>query len=110
MRDGLILDMRDYIVAIQTLGCSVNWDQRLEGAIDVDAETQIMTVSEDFARHICDLSNWSISQSFADVFPELRGLYRVVEQETIPASEVDVEDFLRRQGIVSAESGIVAGG
>ncbi|OQV06006.1 hypothetical protein CLAIMM_10649 [Cladophialophora immunda] len=26
MRDGLILDMRDYIVAIQTLGCSVNWE------------------------------------------------------------------------------------
>ena len=110
MRDGLILDMRDYIVAIQTLGCSVNWEQRLEEAIDIDSETRIMTVSDEFASHICDLSNWSISQSFADVFPELRGLYRVADQETLPASENDVEGFFQRQGITNAQTEIVAGG
>ena len=69
-----------------------------------------MTVSDEFANHICDLSNWSISQSFADVFPELRGLYRVVEQETIPVSKTDVEGFLKRRGIVNAQSEIAAGG
>ncbi|KAJ9607670.1 hypothetical protein H2200_007748 [Cladophialophora chaetospira] len=109
MRDGLILDMRDYIVAIQTLGCSVNWEKTLDEAVDVDSEKKVLTVSDEFANHICDLSNWSVSQSFADVFPELRGLYRVAEQETIPVSETDVEGFLQRQGIKSAESEIAAG-
>ena len=102
--------MRDYIVAIQTLGCSVNWDHGLDKAIDIDSRTRIMTVSEDFAKHVCDLSNWSISPSFADVFPELGGLYRIVEQETIIKSRMDIDDFLRRRGIVNPESEIVAGG
>ncbi|OAL25435.1 hypothetical protein AYO20_10469 [Fonsecaea nubica] len=94
MRDGLVQDMRDYIVAIQTLGCSVNWEYGLAGAIDTDPETGNMTLSDRFATHICDLSHWSISQRFADVFPEMRGYYQVVGQDTIPASKVDVEEFL----------------
>lgn len=110
MRDGLIQDMRDYIVAIQTLGCSVNWDHGLDGAIDMDLETRTMSISEEFSKHICDLSNWTISGSFADVFPELRGLYRIVEQDTTRNSQDNVKDFLRRRGIVSPESEIVAGG
>ncbi|KAI1608449.1 hypothetical protein EDD36DRAFT_469335 [Exophiala viscosa] len=98
MRDGLIHDMRDYIVAMQTLGCSVNWDYGLEAAIDIDEETGSMTVSAMFQDHICNLANWSVSQRFADVFPELRGYYLVLEQDTIPMSIVDVEEFLRRHG------------
>lgn len=98
MRDGLIHDMRDYIVAMQTLGCSVNWDHGLEGAIDIDSETGSMTVSESFADHICDLANWSVGQKFAEVFPELRGYCHIVEQDTIPLSEVDIEEFLRTHG------------
>ncbi|KAK4938645.1 hypothetical protein LTR10_020913 [Elasticomyces elasticus] len=98
MRDGLIHDMRDYIVAMQTLGCSVNWDYGLEAAIDIDQESGSMTVSEMFQDHICNLANWSVSQRFADVFPELRGYYRVLEQDTIPMSEVDVEEFLTIHG------------
>ncbi|EXJ71372.1 uncharacterized protein A1O5_05179 [Cladophialophora psammophila CBS 110553] len=97
MRDGLIQDMRDYIMAIQTLGCSVNWAHGLEAAITTDPETGTMTLSDTFASHICSLSHWSISQKFADVFPEMRGYYHVVEQDTIPVSEVDVEAFLARR-------------
>jgi len=98
MRDGLIHDMRDYIVAMQTLGCSVNWDYGLEAAIDINEESGSMTVSEIFQDHICNLANWSVSQRFADIFPELRGFYRIVEQKTIPMSVVDVEEYLRRHG------------
>ncbi|KIW91173.1 uncharacterized protein Z519_08068 [Cladophialophora bantiana CBS 173.52] len=99
MRDGLIQDMRDYIVAIQTLGCSVNWAYGLEAAIATDPETGIMTLSDTFASHISILSHWSISQKFADVFPEMRGYYHIVEQDTIPVSEVDVEAFLARRRV-----------
>ncbi|KIX94932.1 uncharacterized protein Z520_09242 [Fonsecaea multimorphosa CBS 102226] len=97
MRDGLIPDMRDYIVAIQTLGCSVNWEHGLDAAIDTEPETGTMTLSDHFATHICSLSHWSISQKFADVFPEMQGYYQVVEQDTIPACEVDVDEFLRQR-------------
>ena len=104
MRDGLIRDMRDSIVAIQTLGCTVNWGHGLEAAIDVDQESRTMTISEMFAEHVCDLSNWSVSQKFAEVFPELTGLYHVVDQEIIPGSEVDVEEYLTQQGVENLSS------
>jgi hypothetical protein len=110
MRDGLIHDMRDYIVAIQTLGCSVNWEYGLDGALDMDLETRTVTLSDGFAKHICDLSNWSISRRFADVFPELRGFYRMVEQDTIPVTKVNVGDFLKRRGIWNAQFDITAAG
>ena len=98
MRDGLIYDMRDYIVAGQTLGYSANWEHGLDAAIDLNPETGSMRVSEAFAGHVCDLSNWSFSQGFADVFPELRGHYRIVEQTTMAVSKVEVGEFLRRHG------------
>ena len=110
MRDGLILDMRDYIVAIQTMGCSVNWEYGLEAAMDMNWETRVVTMSDRFADHICDLSNWSVSQRFAEVFPELRGLYRVVDQETIPVSEIDLDEFLGGRGILNPAIDIVAAG
>ncbi|OAP60998.1 hypothetical protein AYL99_06002 [Fonsecaea erecta] len=97
MRDGLIQDMRDYIVAIQTLGCSVNWEYGLDAAIDTDPATGTMTLSDQFATHVCSLSHWSISQKFADVFPEMRDYYQVVEQDTIAASEVDIGEFLAQR-------------
>jgi len=110
MRNGLIEDMRDYVVAIETFGCRINWGYGLDAAIDVDPETRDMTVSDIFAEHICNLSNWSISQKFADVFPEMRGYYRVVEQETLGVSEVNVEEFLQKRGIVNPNSDIAAAG
>lgn len=94
MRDGLIEHMRDYIVAMQTFGCSVSWLHGLQAAITVDREAETMTVSNAFVDHICDLANWSISGGFADIFPELRGHYHVLDQATIPASEGDIEWFL----------------
>ena len=96
MRDGLIEDMRDYIVAMQTFGCSVNWPQGLYAAIAVDREAETMTVSDAFAEHICNLANWSISESFADIFPEMRGHYDVLDQPTIPTSDGDIEQFLQQ--------------
>lgn len=51
MRDGLIEDMRDYIVAMQTFGCSVNWQHGLDVAITVDRKAETMTVSDAFADH-----------------------------------------------------------
>jgi len=105
MRNGLIEDMRDYVVAIETFGCRINWGYGLDAAIDVDPETRDMTVSDIFAEHICNLSNWSISQKFADVFPEMRGYYHMVDQETIPVSAVNLEDFLKQRGIVNPDSG-----
>ncbi|EXJ58891.1 hypothetical protein A1O7_06321 [Cladophialophora yegresii CBS 114405] len=110
LRDGLIQDMRDYIIATQTLGTSVNWEHRLENAVDIDSETGKMTVSESFATHVCDLSNWSISQRLAEVFPELRGVVHEVEHETIPVSKADLDGFLRQRGVVNPASQIVAAG
>jgi hypothetical protein len=103
MRDGLIQDMRDYIVAIQTLGCSVNWEHPLDAAIDINPLTRIMTVSDMFGKHICDVSNWSIGQKFADIFPEMRGHCHVVQQEMIPIPDVRVNNFLKQQGFVNAD-------
>ena len=97
MRDGLIHDMRDYIVAAQTLGYTVNWEFGLEAAIDIDPETGSMAVSEAFAEHACDLGNWSISRGFAAVFPEMRGHYVVEELETIAVSTVNVEEYIKRR-------------
>ena len=98
MRNGLIYDLRDYIVAAQTFGYSVNWEHGLDEAIDFNPNTGTMSVSEAFADHACDLTSWSFSRGFVDVFPELRGRYRVVEQEKIPVSDVDVDEFLRQRG------------
>ncbi|KIW11526.1 hypothetical protein PV08_10827 [Exophiala spinifera] len=99
MRDGLIHDMRDYIVALQTFGCSVNWPYGLEGAIEVRQGTGLMTVTDAFAAHVSNLHNWSISEKFAGIFPELRGFYRVEKLDTIPVSEVQVDAFFRQHGI-----------
>jgi hypothetical protein len=78
--------------------------------MDMDSETPTVTVSDGFAKHICDLSNTSTSQRFTDVFPDLRGIYRMVEQETIPVSEINVEEFLKQRGILNLESHIAAAG
>ena len=98
MRDGLICDMRDYIVAAQTFGYSVNWEHGLDKAIDFNPITGTMSVSAAFADHVCDPTSWSFSRGFVDIFPELQGHYRVVEQEKIPVADVDVEAFLRQRG------------
>ena len=82
----------------------------LDGAIDMDGETRAMTVSDGFAKHICDLSNWSVSQKFTDVFPEVRGFIHEVEQGRIPQSKVNVEEFLKRRGIQDPDADIVAVG
>lgn len=96
MRDAPVEDMRDYIVAMQTFGCSVNWQHGLDVAIAVDRETETMTVSDVFAEDICNLANWSISENFANIFPEMRGYYDVLDQPTIPAFDGDIEQFLRQ--------------
>jgi hypothetical protein len=104
MRDGLVHDMRDYIVAIQTFGCSVNWPYGLDAAIDYDPQTGIITVADTFANHVCNLANWSVSQKFVDVFPELRGYYHIVDQDTIPRSEVNIEEFFKDHGMAHSLS------
>ncbi|KAK5189377.1 hypothetical protein LTR99_008693 [Exophiala xenobiotica] len=104
MRDGLVYDMRDYIVAIQTFGCSVNWPYGLDAAIDYDPETELVTVADTFANHVCNLANWSVSQKFVDVFPELRGYYHIVDQDTLPRSEVNIEEFFKDHGMTPSLS------
>jgi len=97
-------DMRDYIVAMQTLGCSVNWEHGLDAAIELHPETGCMVISDVFASHICNLSNWSVSRKFGEVFPELRGFHHIVEQDTIHPSEVDVECFLGHHDVEYSSS------
>jgi len=83
MRDGLVYDMRDYIVAIQTFGCSVNWPYGLDAAIDYDPETELVTVADTFANHVCN---------------------HIVDQDTLPRSEVNIEEFFKDHGMTPSLS------
>ena len=78
LRDGLIYDLRDYILPSQSFGTTVNWHKGLEAAVDINPNTGKMTLSVSFIEHVWDLENWSFSGGFAAVFPELRRRYRIL--------------------------------
>lgn len=96
LRDGLIYDLRDFILASQSYGTTVNWHKGLDAAVDVDPDTAKMTISDLFAHHIWNLDNWSFSRGFAAVFPELRRRYRVLPDVVIPPTPSRVEELLEK--------------
>ncbi|KAK4938561.1 hypothetical protein LTR10_020992 [Elasticomyces elasticus] len=100
LRDGLIYDLRDYILASQSFGTTVNWHKGLEAAIDINPNTGKMTLSATFMEHVWDLENWSFSGGFAAVFPELRRRYRILPGVSLPVSVVKVDDLLHRRDAV----------
>ncbi|KAK6383849.1 hypothetical protein LTS17_003141 [Exophiala oligosperma] len=97
LRDGLIYDLRDFILASQSYGTTVNWHKGLDAAVDVDPDTAKMTISDLFAHHIWNLDNWSFSRGFAAVFPELRRRYRVLPDVVIPPTPSRVEELLEKR-------------
>lgn len=99
----MIYDLRDYVLASQSFGCTINWTRGLDGAVDIDPATGKMYISAAFAEHVWHLSNWSISGGFAAVFPELRRRYTVAPGFAIPPAEYNIGEFLqKRDDIVKA--------
>ncbi|KIW19918.1 hypothetical protein PV08_00493 [Exophiala spinifera] len=97
LRDALIYDMRDFILASQCYGTTINWDGSLDEAIDIDPETANMTISDAFAEHSWHMDNWTFSRGFAAVFPELRHRYRISPAIAIPPSPGNVEELLQKR-------------
>jgi hypothetical protein len=93
----LIYDLRDFILASQSYGTSINWNMGLQEAVDIDAVTGKMTISTAFAEHVWHLENWSFSAGFAAVFPELRRRYRILPGFSVPVSKVNVQELLERR-------------
>jgi hypothetical protein len=44
-----------------------------------------------------EVANWSMRESFANIFPELQGYYDVIDQQRIPTSDGIIEGFLKQQ-------------
>ncbi len=97
LRDGLIYDLRDYILASQSYGTTINWNMGLQEAVDMDAVTGNMTISNAFAEHVWHLENWRFSAGFAAVFPELRRRYRILPGFSVPVSNVNVQELLDKR-------------
>ncbi|KAK5229744.1 hypothetical protein LTR72_001276 [Exophiala xenobiotica] len=97
LRDGLIYDLRDFILASQSYGTSINWNMGLQEAVDIDPVTGKMSISTAFAEHVWHLENWSFSAGFAAVFPELRRRYRILPGFSVPVSNVNVQELLERR-------------
>ncbi|KAI1626765.1 hypothetical protein EDD37DRAFT_228482 [Exophiala viscosa] len=100
LRDGLIYDLRDYILASQSFGTTVNWHKGLETAVDINPTSGKMTLSATFVEHVWDLENWSFSGGFAAVFPELRRRYRILPGVSLPVTVVKVDDLLHKRETV----------
>ena len=93
----MIYEMRDYILASQSFGTTVNWKKGLEEAIDIDPRTGKLTISKAFAEHVWELDNWSFSRGFGAVFPELAKRYHILDMLSVPVSQVNVEEFLAKR-------------
>jgi len=60
--------------------CSVNWPLPMAAAIETDPITQQLKLTKDFEVHAANYVNWSVESSILQIFPEIVGLMRIVDE------------------------------